>query len=339
MPQRWSIAGFIVAVALASAGSIAAQAPSADEAVAKINGRTVTRAELYEKQATTILQQRYDAYRAERETLGQLIDNQLLETEARRRSLTTQKLLEQEIDAKVKDPTDAELQVFYEGAQTDQPFESLRAQLLARVRQSRTKKAREAFLGNLRSEAKIQILLPPPFTEVTVDDAPARGPKNAAVAFVEFADFECPFCRQMQPEIEKLLQEYNGRVVLFYKDFPLSIHPHAQKASEAARCAGQQNAYWPYHDILFREGSSLEVPQLKQYARALRLDTARFDTCLHSGAQAAAIQKDLAQGEHIGVSGTPGFFINGHFISGVVSYETLREVVEQQLNTRPASSK
>ena len=254
------------------------------------------------------------------------------ETEARRRSLTTQKLIEQEIDAKVKDPTDVELQVFYEGAQTDQTFESVRAQLLARVRQSRTKKAREAFLVNLRRQAKIQILLAPPFTEITVDDAPARGPKNAPVAFVEFADFECPFCRQMQPEIEKLLKEYNGRVTLFYKDFPLSIHPHAQKAAEAARCAGQQNAYWPYHDILFREGGGLEISQLKQYARALRLDTARFDTCLESGAQAAAIQKDLDQGQRVGVAGTPGFFINGHFISGVVSYETLREVVEQQLN-------
>jgi predicted DsbA family dithiol-disulfide isomerase len=309
-----------------------AQAPNPDLPVARINGKVLTRNDLYSKGDPAVLEQRYDTYRVERDTLGRVLDDQLLEQEAHRRNITTAQMVDQEINAKVKDPTDAELRVFYEGAQTDQTFESLRSQLLARVRQTRAKKVREAYLDSLRGPAKIQILLAPPFVEVLPGDAPPRGEKSAPVAFVEFADFECPFCRQMQPEIERLLKNYNGKVAFYFRDFPLSIHAHAEKASEAARCAAQQGAQWPYHDLLFRN-ENLETANLKAYARAFRLDSAKFDTCLDSAAQSPAVQKDVEAGTRIGVTGTPAFFINGHFISGVVSYETLVEVVDQQLNT------
>ncbi len=310
----------------------AAQTPKLDDNVAKVNGRVLTRTELYDQGAKTLLQQRYDFYRAERDALGRVIDDQLLEQEAGRRNISVAQLLELEVTSNIKDPSDSELRVLYEGAQTDQPYEALRAQLLARVRQSRTKKLREAFLGGLRQQAKIQIVLAPPFADVALDSAPTRGPKNAPVALVEFADYECPFCRQMQPEIEELLKDYNGKLTLYFKDFPLAIHAHAGKASQAARCAEQQGAFWPYHDILFHEGASLELPQLKQYARGLRLDAARFDACLDAALPPAEIQNNLEQGQRLGIAGTPAFFINGHFLSGVVSYETLREVVDQSLN-------
>jgi predicted DsbA family dithiol-disulfide isomerase len=331
MSHRW-IAALILGISLTTVAYGAGDNPKADDAVAKINGRIVTRSELFDKGGSTLLQQRYDNYRIEREELGRVIDGELLELEAHHRGITLAQLIEQEINSKVKDPTEEELRVFYEGAQTDQTYDSVRAQLIARVRQTRTRKLREIFLDSLRRQAKIQILLLPPFVQVALEDAPARGPKNAPVAFVEFADFECPFCRQMQPEIEKLLKEYNGKVALYFKDFPLPIHPHAEKAAEAARCAAEQGAFWDYHDVLFREGSSLEVSQLKEFARALGQDTARFNACLDGGGKIPVIEKDLAQGRRLGIAGTPGFFINGHFLSGVVSYETLREVVEQQLN-------
>ena len=332
------LAGLCLGVALGSLAPAFAQNPRLDDVVANINGRAVKRSELYSKEAGTLLQQRYDYYHIEREALDALIDDELIAGEARRRNITAQQLIEQEIDSKVKDPTEEELLVFYEGVQTDKTFESLKGQLLARVHQTRAKKFRVAFLNSLRNQAKIQVMLPPPYVEASVDDAPARGPKNAPVALVEFADFECPFCRQMQPEIEKLLKEYDGKVTLFYKEFPLTIHPHAEKAAEAARCAAEQGAFWPYHDVLFSDKSGLEIPQLKDSARTLGLDGPRFDICLDSGQQVPAIQKDLAQGQQLGLAGTPGFFINGHFLSGVVSYETLREIVEQQLNPVKASN-
>jgi hypothetical protein len=201
------IAGVCLAAALGACGAANAQSAKLDEVVAKIDGLAVTRSELYEKESGALLQQRYDNYHVEREALGTLIDDELIAAEAHRRGITVQQLTQQEIDSKVQDPTEQELLVFYEGVQTDKTYESLRAQLLARVHQTRAKRFREAFLTSLRTKAKIQVLLPPPFVETSLEDAPARGPKNAPVALVEFADFECPFCRQMQPEIEQLLKE------------------------------------------------------------------------------------------------------------------------------------
>ena len=314
-----------------------AQTPKVDDAVAKINGRTVTRSELEQKEAGKLLQPRFDFYHAQREALDQLIDDELVQNEAAHRGVTVQQLLDQEVTSKVKDPTEDQMAVYYEGLQTDQSFAALRGQILAQVRRSRESKAKAAFLASLREKAKIQILLSTPRLDVAIGDAPVRGKKDAPVLVVEFGDFECPFCQQMQPELERLFKEYGAKLAFVMKDFPLPIHPHAEKAAEAARCANEQGAFWPYHDKLFQDRNKLEVPQLKDDARALGLDAARFNQCLDSGQQAAAIQKDFAQAQQLGLTGTPSFFINGHYFSGVVSYETLREYVEQQL-AAPATS-
>jgi len=308
-----------------------AQAPKVDDAVAKINGRVIARSELEQKEGDKLLQPRFDFYHAQREALDQLINEELLQNEATRRALTVQQLLDQEVNSKVKDPTEDQMAVYYEGLQTDQSFAALRGQILAQVRRSRESKAKAAFLASLRDKAKIQILLPTPHVDVALGDAPVRGKKDAPVLMVEFADFECPFCQQMQPQLDRLFKEYGAKLAFVMKDFPLPIHPHAEKAAEAARCANEQGAFWPYHDILFNDHKNLEVPQLKEDARALGLDAARFNQCLDSGQQAAAIQKDFAQAQQLGLTGTPSFFINGHYFSGVVPYETLREYVEQQL--------
>jgi protein-disulfide isomerase len=333
-----TLVGFCLGAALSSLVQGIAQTPKVDDVLAKINGRVVTHSELDQKEAGRLLQPRYDYYHAQREALDQVINDELLQREASHRGVTVQQLLDQEVASKVKDPTEDQLEVYYEGLQTDQTFDAVRGQILATLRQSRTNKAQAAFLTSLRKQAKIQILLVSPRVDVALGDAPARGKKDAPVIMVEFADFECPFCQQIQPELDKLLKEYDGKLTFVLKDLPLPIHPHAEKAAEAARCAGDQGAFWAYHDILFRERNNLEVAQLKEDARALGLDTTRFNQCVDSGQQAAAIQKDFMQAQQLGLTGTPGFFVNGHYFSGVVSYETLREFVEQQLTAATSSN-
>jgi protein-disulfide isomerase len=333
-----TLIGFCLTAALCPLPQGFAQAQKSDDAVARINGRVVTRSELEQKEAGKLLQPRFDLYHAQREALDQLIDDEILQAEAARRSLTVQQLLDQEVTSKVKDPTEDQMAVYYEGLQTDQSFAALRGQILAQVRRSRESKAKAAFLASLREKAKIQILLPTPHVDVALGDAPVRGQKGAPILMVEFADFECPFCQQMQPQLDRLFKEYGAKLAFVMKDFPLPIHPHAEKAAEAARCANDQGAFWPYHDLLFQDRNNLEVPKLKDDARALGLDAARFNQCLDSGQQAAAIQKDFAQAQQLGLTGTPSFFINGHYFSGVVSYETLHEYVETQLAAPPSSN-
>ena len=132
------------------------------------------------------------------------------------------------------------------------------------------------------------------------------------------------------PTLDKLQQEFGSKVALVFKDFPLPMHPRAQKAAEAARCAGSQGKFWEFHDALFAN-KTLEVPRLKEQAGALKLDTTRFDRCLDSGEQSGAVQKDLAEAQRLGLTGTPVFFVNGHFMSGAVSYEKLRQSIQEEL--------
>jgi protein-disulfide isomerase len=314
------------------ASSMVAQtklAPSCGDAVAVVNGESLTASQLEQSQSN-LLQARYKYYEAERKALDDFVDEKLLEMEAHRRSLTTEQLLQQEVLSHVKDPTEDQLQVYYEGLGTDQPYEAVRQKVLDSIREIRTNKYRAAYVLTLREQADIRILLAPPQTEVAVNNDPLLGSADAPVLLVEFADYECPYCQKVHADVKRLQAEYGGRLAVVYKDFPLPMHSHAQKAAEAARCAGVQNRYWDYHDQLFTN-KQLEVPQLKGLARTLKLDGASFDQCLDSGAQATVVAKDKAQGLALGLTGTPSFFVNGHFFSGAVDYYTLRASVEQQL--------
>jgi protein-disulfide isomerase len=220
--------------------------------------------------------------------------------------------------------------VFYEGMRTEEPFEVARKKIVATVSQIRLGKARAAYLQTLRSQADVRIALTPPKLDVALDNAPRRGPQDAPVHIVEFADYECPYCQAVHPELKKLQDEFGDKVAFTFKDFPLPMHANAQKAAEAARCAGAQGRFWDFHDLLFTKGTKFDVAQLKEKARSLGLDGARFDQCLDSDEQAAAVRSDLAQAQRLGLTGTPSFFVNGHFLSGA-RYDTLREIVEQQL--------
>ncbi len=169
--------------------------------------------------------------------------------------------------------------------------------------------------------------------DVALGDAPVRGSRNAPMMIVEFADYQCPYCQQMHPELKILQQELAGKVAVAFKDFPLAMHANAEKAAEAARCAGEQGKYWDFHDVLFHNSENLEVAQIKQYAHDLKLNQANFDACLDSGKEAAAVQKDQAQGKQLGVRATPSFFFNGRLFTGSMDYYTLRSIVEMLLKT------
>jgi protein-disulfide isomerase len=312
---------------------------SPPEVLAVLDGKPLTRAELEYKEAARLLTARDQYYKAQREALDQLIDDALLEKQAEREKVTVPQLLDNHVVSKVKDPTDDQLQVYYEGVQTDQPFATVRDKILETIRQHRTAKARKEYLNSLRNQAHLEVLLASPSVDVTLGEAPTRGVANAPVLFIEFADYECPYCQKIDQDLKKLEGEYSGRVLFAFKDFPLPMHKHAQKAAEAARCAGRQDKFWEFHDVLFEKGSALEVAQLKEYARALKLDAARFDQCLDSGETAAVVKEDQAQGQQLGLSGTPSFFVNGHYFSGAASYATIREILDQQLTFLAASRK
>jgi protein-disulfide isomerase len=317
--------------------AIAAGQNPNDEVVAEINGTKITRADIEKEQAGKLLQAHYQIFMAEQKALEDLIDNRLLEMEAARQHLTVAQLVDREINSKIKDPSEDQLELYYEDTNSTEPYETVRGKIIELIRQRRTAKLRAAYLQQLRNQANVLITLAPPVAEFALGDAPRLGRADAPVKLVEFADYECPYCVKVFPHLVKLHEEFAGQLAIYFKDLPLPMHKQARKAAEAARCAGAQGKFWEYHDVLF-SSSGLEVPQLKKYARGLGLDGARFDKCLDSGEQAAAVQKDFEQAQQLGLGGTPSFFVEGHYFSGGVDYATLRDLVVQQLNAKKSAT-
>lgn len=298
--------------------------------VAEIAGHKVTVEEFEYKQAGKLLQAKYKYYLAERDALDQFIDDQLLELQAKKDGLTVEELLKRHVAINVPEPTEDQLRFYYEGVQTDEPYTSARSKIIETVHQVRTRKARDAYVADLRAQYGVVIELSQPSAHVDVTSAPRRGSEKAPVQIVEFADYECPYCQKVDEDLTKLREQFGDSVSLVFKDFPLPAHPLAVKAAEGARCAGEQGKFWEFHDALLQH-KKLQTTHLKEEARALKLDSARFDQCLEAGEQAAAVKKDSQEGLRLGLQGTPSFFINGHFLSGAVGYAKLRETVMQEL--------
>lgn len=298
--------------------------------VAEVGGVKVTMSELEQEESAKLLSAHFQYYQVEMKALDDLIDKKLFEQKAKSEGLTVDQLFDRDIKPLVKDPTEDQMQVYYEGLETDQPYEAVRAKILEKIRELRTEKARAAYVANLRAQSTVFVTLAPPRVDVGVEEAQMLGPKDAPVKVIEFADYECPYCQKVAPDLKKLQAEFGDKVAFTYRDFPLPMHARAEKAAEAARCAGEQGKFWEFHDELF-QSKELDFDQLKVHAQSLHLDTARFEKCLDSGDEAAAVNSDRKEGVRLGLTGTPSFFINGHFMSGAVDYATLRQIVQQQL--------
>jgi Na+/H+ antiporter NhaA len=155
-----------------------------------------------------------------------------------------------------------------------------------------------------------------------------RGPEDAPVTIVEYADFECPYCGQAEPALRELLAEFGDDLRYVYRHLPLAdVHPRAELAAEASEAAGKQGRFWEMHDLLFAHQDALRPPDMIGYATELGLDTTRFERELRRNEYAARIARDTESAEMSGVTGTPTFFVNGHRHHGAYDLVTLETAV------------
>ena len=171
---------------------------------------------------------------------------------------------------------------------------------------------------------------------VSEDDDAFIGDKNAPVIIVSFEDYQCPFCKRAFDQTFPLLKkEYidTGKVKYVYRDFPLSFHPFAQKAAEAAECARDQGKYWEYHNLIFINQDQLSDSVFGLWASQLNLNINEFNDCFNSEKYTQEVQKDFNDGQSYGVSGTPTFFINGKRLVGAQPYSAFKTLIDQELNS------
>jgi protein-disulfide isomerase len=319
------------------AGISAAQstAPKQNAApVATVDGQTITDDDLDPYVQSQLRPLREQEYQIKKKALDSLISQRVLEAQAKKKGLTTEKLLEQEVDTKVPEPTDVELSAIYavQREQLNRPFEEVKAQLQQSLKRAKIQQGRQEYSAHLREQAKVAILLSPPRVHVGFDPARVRGNPKARVMIVEFSDFQCPYCGQVEATLKNVLAKHEGVVALAFRDMPIAqIHPFAQGAAEAARCAGEQGKFWEYHDLLFGDQSSLDGNGLIAKAAKLQLDAKQFEACFSAEKYKPQIQQDNQDGLRAGVSGTPGFFINGVFMSGAQPETAFENLIQEQL--------
>jgi protein-disulfide isomerase len=170
---------------------------------------------------------------------------------------------------------------------------------------------------------------------------PARGNPDAPVTIVEFSDFQCPYCTRGATTVEQILEKYPNDVKFVFKHFPLAFHNWAKSAAIASTCAAGQSAdaFWVLHDKYFEDQRNLNVGNVlaksKGYLEGTEIDIEQWSTCAENTesaeykAASAAVDADMALGKSLGVSGTPGFFVNGHFLNGAQPVSNFEPIIEK----------
>lgn len=344
--RRGGVSLVLAATALAGCLGVSMGAqPEKGRVLARVNGVAVTEDEVRLAGASDLKKLRltrlqYEAkhkqkvHDAVESNLDRLVGLKLLEQEAMRRSLPVQELLRLEVSAGMKPPTDQEVAGFYQSnrKKLKKSLEEMSGEIRRYLSRQRHQKRYQAFVDRLKAAGQVESLLEPNRVEIRTLSSPSLGPMDAPVTLVEFSDFQCPYCARLAPVVKRIAGEYPGQVRVVFRQFPLrSIHANAQKAAEASLCAFDQGRFWEMHDALFAEIKKLGPNDLTARAKKLDLDLDAFNQCLESGKYAATVQQDLEDGMAAGVSGTPAVYVNGRVLKGSKPYESIKKLVEDEL--------
>jgi len=285
-----------------------------------------------------MLQNKASYTRNEHMILGQvfeqLIDEKLIKMEAESRGITEEELIEMDVRQNVQEPSEDVIGAFYE-ANKDRialSKEDSFPQIRDYLKQNQENSIKEEFLAGLEKEHKVIRNIDHLRFEVDAPDRPSDGPSAAPVVLVEFSDFQCPYCQTFSDTLKKVVGQYEDKVRLVFRQYPLSsIHPDAQRAAEASLCAADQNRFWDMHDLFFENQQNLLEEDILNKAEQLGLDTETLQACLSEEKYGSMVQEDLRAGAIAGVEGTPTLFINGRYLSGNRSFEEIVGIIDEEL--------
>lgn len=196
--------------------------------------------------------------------------------------------------------------------------------LAKQVQRGRTRAQVEAFYKARFAPDQVK--------EIALEDSPSKGSPAAPVLLVEFADFQCPACKDARSVVDEALKKYDGQARLVFKHFPLSFHAQAEKAARGARAAQQQGKFWEMYGALFDNQERLSPAVVDELAKGLGLDMAKFQKDIESEAVADAVTRDRKQGERLDIQSTPTLYINGRPFTSTQNFaEELSEWLELEI--------
>lgn len=309
-----------------------------DAVVATVNGAEIRLKQVDETVLSAIYPLQQQLYAIRKVALDNLIIARLLEAEARSQGVSIEELRERltrgEISGEIKvtraqvEEAFAQNASFFASMSPDEARERLRLDL---ENQTRMRHYR-AGIEELRRKWPVVIRLPAPAVSGAelVDGSPVKGAAKAAVTIVEFSDFECPFCVQVQDTLKQILERYGGEVRLVFKHLPSEGHRNSLAAARAAYCAGEQDRFWQFHDALFAS-RKLSPEVFGEIGVRLGLGREKFAACLSDEASRSAVIRDIELARRYRIDSTPSFLINGKLVKGALTFAEFQNLIEREL--------
>ena len=313
---------------------LTAFAQEPETVVATVNGAEIRLKQVDETVLSAIYPLQQQLYAIRKVALDNLITARLLETEARSQGVSIEELRERLTRGETRvtrsqvEEAYAQNAAFFAAMSPDEARERLRLDL---ENQSRMRHYR-AGVEELRRKWPVVVKLPaPPPAGTELDDgSPAKGPAKAAVTIVEFSDFECPFCAQVQETLKQIMERYGGDVRLVFKHLPSEGHRNSLAAARAAYCAGEQDRFWQFHDALFAS-RNLSPELFGEIGARLGLGREKFAACLSNEASRAAVIRDIEMARRYRIDSTPSFLINGKLVKGALTFAEFQTIIEREL--------
>ncbi len=324
----------------------AEEAAKAPTPIAKIGTTILTEEDLRKDMGMSLYEAENQLYQIKKNWVDQKAKVLLMTQAAKDAKLSLQEWTKKEIDEKVTPPTQQEIDQwaprFGVQGSTKQPTEADYTAMKEKAKQylqqqRRSAKETEVYQRLVAQSGAVELLFAKPDAphidvSYTADD-PVRGPKSAPITIIEFTDFQCPYCKRSQDTLKKVLEVYGDQVKIVEKQFPLSFHNRAKPAAEAVLCAKEQGKFWEMHSKVF-PSQSLEDADFTRFATEIGLNMKKFNKCYTEHRMAPRIDADMAEGQRVGVRGTPHFFINGRPINGAQPFEAFKAIIDEELSKK-----
>jgi len=332
--RLWMMMGCVLLTVAAVVGAQQPPAATGSDVVAMIGDDVITESELDEMVGSELVSLRQQMYQAKLGRLQSEIYQRLVAEKATAEGITSGEYIKKNIADKMVEPDEGEIVKIMSQYRSQLDADDLKArqQVSEALKQRQQLELQEELRKTLFVEARVRILLEPPRVTVAIGQGtPSRGPADAPIVLVEFTDYQCPYCVRVQPTITALMERYDGQIRHVFKNLPLPNHSQAQLAGEAALCAQDQGKYWEFHDWLFANQRTMNRGTMLAQAGNLELDTELFEGCIDQKIHGATVSADAREARSFGITGTPGFLINGRVLSGAQPIEAFEVVINEEL--------
>lgn len=303
------------------------------ESLYKYNGKTVSKLDL----SPAAQQAVYDAEKHYYQNVLKIIEGNILETyldeEATKQKKPRKTIEEKMFSAKVEDK---DARAWYEDNKArlgGRAFESIKNEIVQFLTRQKLEEVKGEVVGKVKKEGNFSLLISEPEAptlEISFAGFPFKGGKSAKVTVVEFADYKCPHCKEASNILKEIAGKYKDKIKLVFLDFPLRMGGLSTTIAHGGVCADEQGKFWEYHYMAFEAQSSLKADSPVKFAEKLGLKIDAFKTCLASSATKEKVEKSRAEGERIGVQGTPAIYVNGQKLSGYDA-DSLQKLIDKKL--------